>query len=119
MTPKKILMILDDAPGVGRALSRALGRHFDEVHAFTSAAEASALLERMPVTHVICDQSLGQGDPSGLELIPSWRRSHASIERAIILTGLAESTLRPGPEIDGIVSKLVGPEELARMLKGG
>jgi ActR/RegA family two-component response regulator len=118
MSTKKILMIVDDTSYVGRALSRALGKHFDEVHALTSAAEATALLERRPVTHVICDHCLGEGDPPGLDLVPRWRRENPSIERAILLTGLDERTMKAGPEIDAVVSKLAGTAELVRVLNG-
>jgi ActR/RegA family two-component response regulator len=114
----KILMVVDDTPNVGRALSRMLGKHFDEVHVLGSAAEAASLLKQKPVTHVVCDQCLGKGDPRGLDLVPVWRREHPSIERAIVLTGLDETTLAAGPGIDAIVSKLTGSEELVRALKG-
>jgi ActR/RegA family two-component response regulator len=118
MDPKKILMVVDDTPNVGRALSRLFSRHFDEVHVLASAAEAASLLKQKPVTHVVCDHCLGEGDPLGLDLVPRWRKEHPSIERAIILTGLDETTLIAGPGIDAIVSKLTGSEELVRVLKG-
>jgi CheY-like chemotaxis protein len=116
MNSKKILMVVDDTPAIGRALSRVLNRYFDEVHILTSAAEATALLGQKVVTHVICDHCLGEGDPLGLDLVPRWRREHPLIERAIILTGLDERTLIAGPEIDAVVSKLTGSEELVRLL---
>ena len=118
MDSKRILMIVDDTPNVGRALSRVLGRYFDEVHPLTSASEAAALLGQMPVTHVICDYCLGDGDPPGVELVPRWRREHPSIERAVILTGLDPTTLLAGPGIDAVVSKLADTEELVRIVKG-
>jgi DNA-binding NtrC family response regulator len=116
MSSKKILMIVDDTPNIGRALSRMIGRHFDEVHVLTGAAEASDLLGRTRVTHVICDQCLGEGDPRGLDLVPRWRRAHPSIERAIVLTGFDARTLVAGPEIDAVVSKLTGSHELMGLL---
>ena len=109
-------MIVDDTAYVGRALSRALSKRFDEVHALTTAAEASALLGRTPVTHVICDHCLADGDPPGLELVPRWRRENTSIVRAIVLTGMDETALRRAPEIDAILSKLATTEEIARTL---
>jgi DNA-binding NarL/FixJ family response regulator len=114
----RILMVVDDTPNVGRALSRVLRKHFDEVHVLESAAEAAALLGWKPVTHVICDQCLGEGDPRGLDLVPLWRREHPSIERAIILTGLDERTFVASPGVDAVISKLAGSEELVRALKG-
>ena len=117
--PKKILMIVDDMPNVGRALSRVLRRHFDEIHALECAAEADALLGRLPVTHVICDHCLGEGDPLGLDLVPRWRREHRSIQRAIVLTGANERSLVAGPGIDAIASKVTGSEELVKLLNGG
>jgi len=116
MNSKKILMVVDDTPNVGRALSRILGKYFDEVHVLESASEAAALLGQKVVTHVICDHCLGEGDPLGLDLVPRWRREHPAIERAIIMTGLDERTLIPGPEIDAVVSKLTRSEELVRLL---
>jgi len=118
MSSKKVLLIVDDTPNVGRAMARMLNRHFDELHLLTCAAEAAALLGQEPVTHVICDQCLGEGDPPGTDLVPRWRREHPSIERAVILTGLDPTTLLAGPGIDAIVSKLAGSEELVRILKG-
>jgi CheY-like chemotaxis protein len=118
MGSKTILMVVDDTPNIGRALSRMLSKHFDEVHVLASAAEAAAFLSGRPVTHVICDHCLGEGDPLGIELVPVWRKEHPSIERAVILTGLDETTLITRPGIDAIVSKLTGTEELVRVLKG-
>ena len=118
MSSKEILMIVDDTPNVGRALSRIFTKKFDEVHVLSCAAEAAALLGQKPVTHIICDQCLGEGDPRGLDLVPLWRREHPSIERAIILTGLDETTFVASPGIDAVVSKLAGSEELVRALKG-
>jgi len=118
MSPNGILMIVDDTPNIGRALSRLLGKHFDEVHAAASASEASALLGKKPVTHIICDYCLGEGEPPGVDLVPRWRTEHPSIERAIILTGLDPTTLHASPGVDAVVSKLAGSEELLRLLKG-
>ena len=118
MNSKRTLLIVDDTLNVGRAISRVLGRHFDEVHVVTSGAEGDAVLEKTRVTHLVCDQSLGEEDPPGLELVPRWRKEHPSIERAIILTGFPEESLSATPGVDAIVSKLTGTEELVSVLKG-
>ncbi|MCK9461222.1 MAG: hypothetical protein M0R80_16465 [Proteobacteria bacterium] len=96
-----------------------LGRHFDEVHVVTSGAEGDAVLEKTRVTHLVCDQSLGEDDPPGLELVPRWRKEHPSIERAIILTGFHQASLSAGPGVDAIVSKLAETSTLLRVLGVG
>ena len=118
MSSKKTLMIVDDTPNIGRALARMFGKVFDEVHVLTCAADAAALLARGPVTHVICDHCLGEGDPPGLDLVPLWRREHPSIERAVVLTGLDPRTLRAGPGVDAVASKLTSSQELIRIVTG-
>jgi len=96
-----------------------LGRHFDEVHVVTSGAEGDVVLAKAKVTHVVCDQHLGEGDPPGLVLVPRWRREHPSIERAIILTGFPEASLSAGPGVDAIASKLTESSALLRILGVG
>jgi DNA-binding NtrC family response regulator len=118
MDSKKILMIVDDTPNIGRALARMLRKSFDEVHVLTCAAEAATLLAQGPITHVICDHCLGEGDPPGLDLVPRWRSEHPSIERAVVLTGLDPRTLFAGPGVDAVASKLTGSEELRRLVMG-
>ncbi|MDD5306862.1 MAG: hypothetical protein PHU25_06025 [Deltaproteobacteria bacterium] len=113
---KKTLLIVDDEARVAKALTRAMGRYFDEVLSAGTASIASSILAENKVTHVICDHWLGEGDPLGLDLVPEWRRSYPAIERAVIMTGLDEKTLIADSGIDAIVSKLTRSEELARVL---
>jgi ActR/RegA family two-component response regulator len=112
----KTLLIVDDDPGVVRALTRSMGRHFGEVLSAASSRGAASILSEKNVTHVICDQKLGDKEPLGLDLVPLWRKDHPAIERAIVMTGLDASTFDAHPAVDAIVSKLTSTGDLARLL---
>jgi ActR/RegA family two-component response regulator len=115
---KKTLLIVDDDPGVVRALTRAMRRHFGGVVSAATSAAAVSILSQEKVTHLICDQNLGEQEPLGLDLVPLWRRDHPSIERAIVMTGLDPGTLAAGAAVDAVVSKLTSTADLARLLRG-
>ena len=102
---QKVALVVDDEHMVCNMLVRVLGRHFDEVLAASSPAEAERLLSEHKVTHMICDCNLGPCRPLGVDLIPRWRSLYASVERVVVFSGSDLSKLAVPPEIDAVVSK--------------
>jgi DNA-binding response OmpR family regulator len=115
---KRILLIVDDIPEVARALRRFMTKSFDLVLVAHSAEEAESMLcdPDNPPTHLVCDHYLGKGMRVGADLIPQWRRTHAQLVAAVLLTGSEVENLTAIEGIDRIYGKPLDPRELACFL---
>ena len=100
------LLIVEDLPDVGRSYLRALRRYaVDEVRLATTAEEAERLLAGAGPTLVMCDHCLGEGQPTGAELLGRWRKCYPQIAKAILVTG-ADSVVEPeAPGVDAVFQK--------------
>ncbi|HCF62438.1 MAG TPA: hypothetical protein DFS52_31160 [Myxococcales bacterium] len=115
----RILLIVDDEPELEPLLRRLLKRDFDEIYFVGDAAGAEAVLCSSPVTHLVIDNALGRGSSkSGVDLIAGWRRTHPSIELAVLFSGSALfCEAAPPPEIDDAYLKPTGLEPLLARLR--
>ncbi|MCK9522140.1 MAG: hypothetical protein M0R76_03735 [Proteobacteria bacterium] len=111
-----VLLIIDDESAVCRALKRTFRDQVSSIVVASNAADAQAIVAQEMVTHVLCDQWLGPGQPLGTELVRGWKAQHASIRRILILTGtLAPLVSLPG-DIDMVLTKTTDPVEMAAHL---
>jgi CheY-like chemotaxis protein len=115
-TGKTTLLVVDDESAVCRVLRRLLRNKFDDIVAVETPADAEAVLASRPVTHVVCDQCLGPGQPEGLEIASAWRAANPSIRKLIILTGANVMNLTALPGVDLVLPKTIDPVDLARLL---
>lgn len=104
---RRILLIVDDMPGVCRAMSRYMRPAFDEVLSAVTPQQAEELLENPSArpTHLLIDQFLGQSGMLGTDLVAVWRRRYPSLRVAVVLSG-AESVSAPeGSGVDMVLRK--------------
>lgn len=115
----RILLIVDDEPELEPLFRRFLKRDFDEIHFAEDAAGAEAVLSSTAVTHLVVDNALGSGSSrSGVELIAGWRRTHPSIELAVLFSGSALfGEAACPPELDEAYVKPSGLEPLLARLR--
>jgi CheY-like chemotaxis protein len=112
------LLVLQRNRFAARAIARFFEPLFDAVHVATSLAEADALL-RDPshrVTHVVCGQRFGDGDPEGADWIAAWRARHPTVRRVVLLTADVVASEVAG--IDLVLEKPLDPAALAAVLSG-
>lgn len=64
------------------------------------------------MTALLCDHNLGDGLPTGAELIPRWRAQYPGIARAMLFTGSVREEIDLPPEVDQLLSKPVSVAEL-------
>ena len=113
----RILLVLDDEATVCRSLRRILSRSFDEILTAETPADAERILESRPVTHLLCDQLLGPGQPLGNDLAARWRPRYPSIEHVVLLTGADIRTLQIADEVDLVLPKTTELAELTSALE--
>jgi ActR/RegA family two-component response regulator len=116
----RIALVVDDMPAMVRALRRSLASCFDQIYMATSKTEAEAALAAAspPVTHLVCDDNLGDGEQPGSELIPVLRAAYPTIRLAVLLTG--GSNIVNAGALSGIDRVFVKPcdmDELERFLQ--
>jgi hypothetical protein len=90
---------------------------FDEVVTAATPEDAEQVLEAGAVTHLIVDRDLGPAYPCGEYLIAVWRKKHACIRRALLITGSRTEQTRFPPEVDIYLSKVEDPICLFRALE--
>ena len=96
-----VVLVVDDEAGIRELLARALARAGHEVTTAGSAAEASALLERLTYDVLVVDRNLPDGD--GLELAGAARRQRPELEgRVILMTGQLGPADAPSREMEGV-----------------
>jgi DNA-binding NtrC family response regulator len=115
-TETKILLVVDDESAVCRALSRILGKLFDEVLTAMNPVEAETVLATRPVTHLVCDHWFGDAESLGYDLAVAWRAEHPGVQRLVLLTGTDTTRIEPHAAIDAIMDKTVDPEDLKKAL---
>lgn len=103
--PRRILLIVDDWPQVGRSLRRCLAHGFDQVHLAVTQPEAEHYLAEHRPTHLLCDCVLGENLPLGTELIGRWRQQFPGIQLAALVTGSDMELITEGPGIDAVFRK--------------
>lgn len=122
-TPEKIVLVLDDDPQICLLMERCLRGHFDTVLTATDPNCAHQLLEEKSITHVLADLRLG-GQADGTMFLVLWKREFPCIKRAVIFTAadvrdfMENSPAALAQEIDAIVSKLDGIDEIITALLG-
>ena len=97
-TPARILVV-DDDPGIGQMLTRALARHGFEVDATTSADEAIEKSETASYDAALVD--LVMPEHSGADLADSLRRKYPGLPIGV-MTGYSNSPLIPQFEKSGM-----------------
>jgi CheY-like chemotaxis protein len=117
-TGKTTLLVVDDESAVCRAMRRMLRGVFDEILTVETPADAEAVLASREVTHLVCDQCLGPGQPEGLAVASGWRTSYPSIRKLVILTGANVKNLTALPGVDHVLPKTIEPADLAKVLVG-
>jgi CheY-like chemotaxis protein len=93
------ILVVDDDPGIGTMLTRALGRHGFEVDAATSADEALAKAETTRYDAALVDLVMPGRD--GADLSETLRRLFPGLPVGL-LTGYAHSPLIPQFERSGM-----------------
>jgi DNA-binding response OmpR family regulator len=93
------ILVVDDDPGIGEMLGRALGRHGFVVFAFTSADEALAKADEVSFDAALVDLVMPGRD--GAELSESLRRRFPGLPIGL-LTGYTHSPLIPTVEKSGV-----------------
>jgi len=101
----RVLLIIDDSAIVRETISSLLGFCFDEVLAVAYPDEAERILETKRITHLLCDNDFGETFPTGMDLIPEWRRRFPEIECAVLFTGDPFSNVDDLEGVDKIVVK--------------
>lgn len=106
-------LVVDDSKETVETITRILGRFFDQCYGAMNPAEAEAILQTHPVTHLVCDFNLGGEHPVGTDLVQKWRAQYPGIVRAIIFSGSQPSLIPTIPEVDEILAK---PSSLSAMM---
>jgi DNA-binding NarL/FixJ family response regulator len=113
---RRVLLIVDDKPFMGRALARVMKYKFDQVLIAHDPDQALEQLGESRVTHLVCDCNLGPRFRLGIEYIAAWRRLSPSIERAIVYSGTDLNDVETPPEVDQVLPKTTEPKELLEAL---
>ena len=99
MRDEKRILVVDDDPGIGQMLTKALARHGFVVDATTSADEALERAETARYDAALVDLVMPGGD--GAELAGTLRRRFPGLPVGL-LTGYAHSPLIPAVEKSGM-----------------
>ena len=94
---------------------------FEEVLVASDPVYATAVLETVRVSHLLCDAHLGVDTGPGLGVgfafVELWRREFAHIERAVVFTPVPLSWLEEPPDfVDAVVELKDTFEELVSAL---
>ncbi|MCP4606902.1 MAG: response regulator [Proteobacteria bacterium] len=118
-TSREILLIVDDNPVVLKSLYSALRHEFSEVFTADNLSKAESVLQDKRVTHLICDQKLGESEPLGVDLIRNWRHQYPLICRGLLLTvgDLVDIEISPESQVDYVFIKPVSSRKLLNELK--
>ena len=111
-----ILLIVDDDPMICRMLCRRLLSSFEELHTACTREAAEQKLAAEPITHLVCDNDLGQGALKGSQLVEKWRRKYPSIERAVLFSGDTDVNSGKASGIDAVIYKTMDFGELVKSL---
>ena len=93
------ILVVDDDPGIGQMLTRALGRHGYEVNATTSADEALEMVESASYDAALVDLVMPERD--GADLAGTLRRRFPGLPIGL-MTGYSNSPLIPQFEKSGM-----------------
>jgi DNA-binding NtrC family response regulator len=93
------ILVVDDDPGIGQMLTRALARHGFEVDATTSADEAVEKAESASYDAALVDLVMPEHD--GAELASTLRRKYPGLPIGL-MTGYSNSPLIPKFEKSGM-----------------
>ena len=99
MKETRRILVVDDDPGIGQMLTKALARHGFHVDATTSAEEALEKSEATGYDAALVDLVMPGGD--GAELSETLRRRFPGLPIGL-LTGYAHSPLIPAVEKSGM-----------------
>ncbi len=108
-----MLLVIDDAPDICRMFQRNLKKVFSVIHVASGAAEAVAILENQPITHIICDLYLGPAEQLGYELVRNWRERKPEIKYVALFTG---SALDAQLSYEGIDDVFLKPDGLVDII---
>jgi DNA-binding NtrC family response regulator len=93
------ILVVDDDPGIGQMLTRALGRHGYQVDATTSADEALEMVESASYDAALVDLVMPERD--GADLANTLRRRSPGLPVGL-MTGYSNSPLIPQFERSGM-----------------
>ena len=114
---KNVALVIDDDEYTRLLLQRALRHHFDSVLLVENGAEAEALCETCPITHVVVDYDLGE-EMNGPQVVQRLKAIRPGIARVVLCSGSQfDPTTLPGC-IDGFVRKGNGLRGLMAALRG-
>jgi CheY-like chemotaxis protein len=99
MRETRRILVVDDDPGIGQMLTKALARHGYQVDATTSADEAMQRIEKMSYDAALVDLVMPGRD--GADLSETLRRRFPGLPIGL-LTGYAHSPLIPASEKSGM-----------------
>jgi DNA-binding response OmpR family regulator len=116
MSEPRHILVVDDDPGIGQMLTRALGRHGFRVDAATSADEALERVEASSYDAALVDLVMPGRD--GADLASTLRRRFPGLPIGL-LTGYTHSPLIPAFEKSGmaVFKKPVLIQELVEFLR--
>ena len=97
-------------------LCRRLLSSFAALHMACTKESAEQTLGKETITHLICDNELGEGVPKGSKLVEKWRREYPSIERAVLFTGDTYAAAGKTSGIDAVISKIRDFDALVKSL---
>lgn len=112
----RILLIVEDDPGVTRLVFRVLKPYFRRIYLAEGPSQAVLVMDSIAVTHMVVDQNYGNREITGDEFLHSCRSRCPSILAAVIYTGSDLGSLLRYEEIDAVVSKTARFDELTSAL---
>lgn len=116
--PTRCLLIVDDRPEILRSLKRYMAPLFREVLLAETPEEAESHLRAATPDTLLCDYWLGDGLPTGTELIARWRGEFPCLQRLVLMTGTKPSALVGTEHADRVFEKPLDMTALKLFLFG-
>jgi DNA-binding NtrC family response regulator len=113
----KTLLIVEDLPEIGKAYLRSFRRFDVEVVVVCTPQEAERFLEKGIPTCLFCDHCLGQGLPTGAELIVRWKEKYPHLGKTALVTGSDSSIMQMASRADGVFEKPPDIDAVARFFE--
>ena len=98
------LLVADSYAPIHRLFQRCFKYQFDEVLAAENEQDAEQMIQSKDISHIVISGTIAESAPTA-ELIARWRSQYPSIERVILHTGRAISSINCLTEFDGVLSK--------------
>jgi DNA-binding NtrC family response regulator len=109
------LLIVEDMPDVARSYVLVFKRFAADVITASSPREAEQVMgSATEPLMLLCDNWLGEGVPTGMELVPRWRKSFPALVKTALVTGSNVGSVGGVPGIDAVFEK---PPDIAALAK--